>query len=364
LSKQRNNQKQLSNDKFDLYAEHDGTLLEDDVYAHLVADFDPKQVDRQARRKRKPKVKHIPKKDEREILDEIADTTGIEGGFETTYNMTLYEEEFLLDSVRTFYERDLVTDILAMVKGGKEASVYRCRAHPTTHTDLFALKVYRPRKFRNLRNDKLYRQGRQIIGIDGKGVKERDQRMLKAIAKGTGIGQQMSHTSWLMYEFKTLDTLYKAGADVPQVVASGHNALLMTYIGDEHEPAPTLHEVRIHKDEAQPLFQRILRNVDLLMSLGYVHGDLSAYNILYWQGEITLIDFPQVVDIHANPSALKILKRDIQRVLDYFSRYGIEDSADYIAENLWAKHVTQDPYEGIDLYEGLPEDDDYEDDDM
>ena len=32
----------------------------------------------------------------------------------------------------------------------------------------------------------------------------------------------------------------------------------------------------------------------------FVHGDLSPHNILYWQGEAKLIDFPQVSDPRFN----------------------------------------------------------------
>ena len=39
--------------------------------------------------------------------------------------------------------------------------------------------------------------------------------------------------------------------------------------------------------------------------------DLSAYNILYWDGKITLIDFPQVVETSTNYSAAFILEREV-----------------------------------------------------
>src|SRR5436305_7994656 len=51
-----------------------------------------------------------------------------------------------------------------------------------------------------------------------------------------------------------------------------------------------------------------------------VHGDLSAYNLLYWEGKLTLIDFPQGTSSHANQSAHVILHRDVQRVCEYFAR--------------------------------------------
>lgn len=350
-------------DKFDLHPDMDTDEFVDDMddrYDTYASALDPIQTDRQARRKRKSKVVHVPKKAEEEIIEEIVDPMGLESGFITTYNMTLYEEEFLLDSVRTFYERDLITDILAVVKGGKEANVYRCQAHESVGDPLVAVKVYRPRKFRNLRRDHVYRQGRMMKNADGKSIKEHDVRMLKAVDQRSSIGQQLSHTSWLMYEYSILEALYNAGADVPKPIANGNNALLMQYIGDAYESAPTLHEIRLHEDDVERLFERILYNVDLLLQLGFVHGDLSAYNILYWEGNITLIDFPQVVDINRNPDAYMILQRDLQRLCDYFARQGLERDATIIAQELWATYATVDPYAHVNLFEGKNEEE-YED---
>jgi len=316
-----------------------------DPYEQIAQGF---SSSRQSRRKRKSKVNHTPKKSQQDIIHDIVDPVGFEGGIETTYSMTLYEEEFLVDSVRPFYDRDLIVDILAQVKGGKEASVYRCLSHPSAHHDLVAAKVYRPRKFRNLRNDHRYRVGRQSLTIDGKGVNERDWRMLKAIAKGSTIGQQASHTSWLMYEFTTLQKLYKANANVPEPIASAHNAILMGYIGDEHQAAPTLHEVRLQPDERQYIFDTFINSLEIFLQHGFVHGDLSAYNILYWDGDITIIDFPQVVSIHNNPEAFDIFQRDVVRVCEYFARQNLRYDGNALADAIWKKYVDEDPHAGID----------------
>jgi RIO kinase 1 len=126
-----------------------------DKYEHYAAQFDPLFTDRRARRKRKTKVRHTPKKSDAQILAEIASTMGLEGGFNTTYQPARYEEGWLLDSLETFFEQEFISDVLTNVKGGKEASVYCCEAHPITGMPLLAAKVYRPRMFRNLRNDKM-----------------------------------------------------------------------------------------------------------------------------------------------------------------------------------------------------------------
>ena len=65
--------------------------------------------------------------------------------------------------------------------------------------------------------------------------------------------------------------------------------------------------------------------VDGLRSItraGFAHGDLSAYNLLWWQGEVWFIDFPQAVDIAANLQGLDFLHRDVVNVCTWFRASG------------------------------------------
>ena len=57
--------------------------------------------------------------------------------------------------------------------------------------------------------------------------------------------------------------------------------------------APTLNQVSLEPEEAVPLLKEVLRNIELMLQHGLIHGDLSAYNILHWAGEITLMIFPR-----------------------------------------------------------------------
>ncbi|MEM7535384.1 MAG: RIO1 family regulatory kinase/ATPase [Chloroflexota bacterium] len=290
-------------------------------------------------RHRKKKANHRPKKTQAQILQEIAETTGLERGFETTYSQTRYEETFLLNSVRLFYEEELISDILAQVKGGKEASVYRCEATPATGVKLLAAKVYRPRQFRNLRNDKMYREGRKLMSPTGGPVEKVDSRTRRALKNKSSYGAQVSHTSWLMHEFATLEKLYNAGAAVPKPYTASENAILMGYVGDAGVAAPTLQEVSMDRDEAHELFQEVIRNIELMLAFDLIHGDLSAFNILYWEGQITLIDFPQVVSTAGNPNARQILQRDVQRVCEYFENQGVLCDARALSNRLWYQHA-------------------------
>jgi RIO kinase 1 len=220
-----------------------------------------------------------------------------------------------------------------MVKAGKEANVYLCKSGPGMPETLIAAKVYRPRMLRNLKNDHLYREGREDLDTDGNVIF--DSRKLHAMRKKTGYGLELLHTSWLEHEFNTLKLLHAAGADVPQPYACDNNALLMGYIGEELVPAPTLNSVHLSRNEAQYLYKRILQNIKILLSCDRVHGDLSAYNILYWQGKITLIDFPQAIAPAQNRSAFQIFQRDLVRISEYFARQGVKVQPRRLAAELW-----------------------------
>jgi RIO kinase 1 len=262
----------------------------------------------------------------------------LERGFETTYTPSRHEKGFLMQSLRPFYEQSLICDVLFSVKGGKEASVYCCRTHPKAEEalgmTLIAAKVYRPRQLRNLRNDALYREGRPILTADGRAAKKTDHRLMRAIGKKTDFGVSATHTSWLMYEHTTLQKLYDAGASVPRPIAAAENALLMEYVGDETRGAPTLIEVALDPADATRAFADVVRTLRVLFAQGVIHGDLSAYNVL-WDGlRAVVIDFPQVVKIDENPHAEMILSRDLERVCDYFSRYGIANDPNRLRQSL------------------------------
>lgn len=308
-----------------------------DAYDYYAARYDPDWGE-QPQRARKPAAGPAARKSRAEQVAAIAEPTGLEAGFRTTYVPARYEEGWLHDSLRAFYDEQLITDVLAQVKGGKEASVYRCAAEPSTGTHWLAAKVYRPRQFRNLRNDKTYREGRAILTADGRAAKKTDHRLMRAVGKKTAFGAQVSHTSWLMYEYTTMERLHRAGAAVPKPYAAAENAILMSYIGDERRAAPTLNELHLRKAEAKRLFDQVLHTVDLLLQHGQIHGDLSAYNILYWQGQAVLIDFPQVTDIGANPQAEAILRRDIVRVCEYFAHQGVACDPARTMADLWARY--------------------------
>jgi RIO kinase 1 len=293
------------------------------------------QRDRQFRRQRLSRGR--PKTDPAVARKELTDINDHEQDFVPSYAAALdplhYERQWVINSVSGFYRDNLITDVTRLVKGGKEANVYCCPANPDLGVELIAAKLYRPRMLRHLRNDAMYREGRLVLDSDGKEVK--GDREARAMRKKTRFGQHLGFMTWIMHEYGVQSELYKDGADVPRPIAQRGNTILMDYVGDDWGPAPTLSEISLPTEEAQPLLDRLLENVRLMRSHHYVHGDLSAYNILYWEGEITIIDFPQMVDARKNQNAYFLLQRDIQRSCEYFVRYGAEADPSELSIDLW-----------------------------
>lgn len=256
--------------------------------------------------------------------------------FQFTYKAARFEEAWLLDSLVQIADLQWISDVLRKVKGGKEASVYLCKPGDAVDVPFVAAKIYRPRSLRNLKNDAQYRVGRVDLDADGTALwKEKD---VNAIVKRTSYGEEVRHQSWIAYEFKTMERLYDAGADVPRPYAMEKNSIVMDYLGDQSSAAPILNTVNLDPDEAAPLFERVVRNIDIMLSKEIIHGDLSAYNILYWNGGITLIDFPQVVTPKSNPASWNIFQRDVYRICQYFSAQGVDCNPKKLASDLWTSH--------------------------
>lgn len=230
-------------------------------------------------------------------------------------------------AIQEFLDEAMITQVLNVVKSGKEATVYRCRAHPSLGVPYAAVKCYHSAFHRSFQRAARYEEGRVI----GKG------QVARAIKNRTEFGREAQLALWVDHEFEVLSTLHDAGADVPEPFACTDNAVLMELLGDEAGAAPQLQSAPVAPGEADDLLDRVLWNIELFMRENVVHADLSAFNILYAGGRLTIIDFPQAVDPRTNPSAQQLLERDLRNVLKYFARHqvGLEEDPASMARRLW-----------------------------
>jgi RIO kinase 1 len=232
----------------------------------------------------------------------------------------------LEEALEPFLADGLIEAVLYPIKSGKEATVYCCRAGRGLGSEFVAAKVYKPKAFRSFRDDSVYREGRVIL----------DARARRAVAKRTDFGQKVQSAMWTGHEWDVLSMLHAAGADVPTPIARSEGGILLEFVGDGDVAAPVLKGVTLAPPEAETLFDRLLDNVQLWLAYNIVHGDLSAYNVLYQAGDPVVIDFPQACDPRFNTNAFRLLVRDIENLARYFGRFGVARDAFELADRYWS----------------------------
>jgi RIO kinase 1 len=246
----------------------------------------------------------------------------------------MLQDDLLSSSLEDFFERNLITEVIQILKSGKEATVCSCRAHPNLGSGLVAAKIYRPIEHRSFKNDQLYRQGKGYHF----GKQTRGGRALRALANKSEMGREIQMGTWINYEWETLNHLHDIGADVPRPLATSHSgaAILMQYLGDEETAAPQLRTLRLSPDQSRHVFDRMLCNIELCLSHNRIHGDLSPFNILYWKHHPIMIDFPQSIDPRENPRSYELLSRDLENVWRYCSKFTPLPDPWKIASRLWS----------------------------
>ena len=170
-------------------------------------------------------------------------------------------------------------------------------------------------------NDRAYREGWDLP----RGGRER-----RAMARRSRFGRRLLAAQWADHEIGVMTRAWEAGVDVPFPVSSTEEGMLMEYLGDERGAAPELARARVGPDDLRAAFDQLVANLVRLASVGIVHADLSAYNLLWWRGRVHVIDFPQAVDQWANPNGFELLHRDVANVCRFFSRRGISCDADEV----------------------------------
>jgi RIO kinase 1 len=216
-----------------------------------------------------------------------------------------------------------VSAVLDTVNDGKEATVYLCQGRDGE--ELLAAKIYRARRFRAFANESQY--------LDLEAV--RDKRLRKAIKQRSKKGKRVSHHMWIDREWQALKVLYEYGASVPKPWAHCSAGILMEYIGDADGAAPMLVHTRLSSEATARAFEAVINDVRTLLDCELIHGDLSAYNILYHQDRPRLIDLPQASDIKSLADPWPMFYRDIANLCQHFERQGLARDPLTLALDLW-----------------------------
>ncbi len=128
--------------------------------------------------------------------------------------------------------------------------------------------------------------------------------------------------AWTQKEFTNLRQAYGASVRVPRPIAIRQNVLIMEFIGKDGVSAPLLKEAELKKP--QRVYELLLSSVKkLYRKAKLVHGDLSEYNVMIWQGKPIIFDVSQAVPLD-HPIADQLLRRDLNNINYYFKRLGVE----------------------------------------
>jgi len=189
-------------------------------------------------------------------------------------------------ALHTFVERDTVEGMGAPLGVGKESDVYEVMSYKP-----MALKFHREgyTDFREVNREREYTADH-------------------------------AHVSWMYTarkaaerEYDALETVYPQ-VSVPQPIDHNRHAVVMEKV-DGVELART----GLEPEQVRPIMGLILEEVATAYDEGYVHADMSEYNVFVTEQGVVVFDWPQAVPTdHEN--ADELLKRDVTNVAGYFQR--------------------------------------------
>ncbi|KAG1330926.1 serine/threonine-protein kinase RIO1 [Cocos nucifera] len=223
---------------------------------------------------------------------EKADRATVEQAIDPRTRMVLFK----------MLNRGVFHDINGCISTGKEANVY----HATkADGQELAIKVYKTSvlvfkdRDRYVQGDYRFRHGY---------CKHNPRKMVK---------------TWAEKEMRNLLRVKAAGIRCPTPLLLRLHVLVMEFIGKSGWAAPRLKDAALSEDKLREGYVEIITIMrTLYQKCKLVHGDLSEYNILYFEGHLYIIDVSQAVDLD-HPCALDFLKEDCVHVSDFFKKHGV-----------------------------------------
>jgi RIO kinase 1 len=90
---------------------------------------------------------------------------------------------------------------------------------------------------------------------------------------------------WLATEFDAPCRLWSEGVPVPYPVQRLDDELMLELIGSAKQAAPRLVHAGLDRLSLERAWNQLVEAMHAMVRCGVVHGDLSAYNILWNQAE-------------------------------------------------------------------------------
>ncbi|MFC6951802.1 RIO1 family regulatory kinase/ATPase [Halorubellus litoreus] len=203
-------------------------------------------------------------------------------------------------ALHTFAERETVQGFGSSLGVGKESDVYEVQSYKP-----MALKYHREG----------YTNFREVM-------KERDYT------------SDRDHVSWLYTarkaaerEYERLETLYP-DVSVPRPVDHNRHAIVM-----EKMEGVELARTRVEPEQVVGVLDLVLREMATAYDAGFVHADMSEYNVFLAESGVTVFDWPQAVP-SSHENAREFLARDVDNIVGYFQRKYPSDVPDLDREGV------------------------------
>jgi RIO kinase 1 len=97
-----------------------------------------------------------------------------------------------------------------------------------------------------------------------------------------------------------------------------------------------LNDLILTAELARTYHHFLIGQIVRMLCHGIVHGDLSEYNVLVGNQGPVIIDFPQAIFAASNNSTQRILKRDVDNVTAYLSRFAPELACTDYGSEIWS----------------------------
>ncbi|OAQ51620.1 hypothetical protein HTG_16310 [Natrinema mahii] len=228
---------------------------------------------------------------------------------------TLQFEGYDTLALRALVEQDTISEFGSPLGVGKESDVYEVRSYKP-----LALKYHREG----------YTNFREVH-------KERDYT------------SDNDHVSWMYTarkaaerEYDILEELYPDVA-VPQPIGQNRHAIVM-----EKMDGVELSRTRLEDEQVLGVLELLVTEMAEAYETGYVHADMSEYNVFVDEGGVTIFDWPQAVPTdHEN--AGEFLRRDLTNIVGYFRRKYPQHVPDDLEADDLAREIEAGEFDSLEI---------------
>lgn len=196
---------------------------------------------------------------------------------------------------------DHLTEIHGAISTGKESVVF----HGVKDEQEFAVKIFKT-TLNEFKSRACYVEGEHRFRHQHK--RQNPRRLIRL---------------WAEKEMRNLKRVCAAGLRCPEPVLLKKHILVLQFVGKDGHAAPKLRDANLNATDWASAYQQCVTLMRrLYQECGLVHCDMSEYNLLWFKGEVWMIDLAQGVG-REHVNALYFLQRDCKSVSDFFRNKGV-----------------------------------------